>query len=143
MPKPRDFSLDWNAPKAGDYDARVTNIEIYYREAVSIRIEYVTETDPPYGLLEFVRIDAPTHHPRYAEIGPGKARIIQLAEAAGIDPKTITSMDALPDLLTGVRAKIRVGLQIKDGVQVPVVRTVLGQAGPEPQDDGNPPDNGE
>ena len=89
-----------------------------------------------------MRIDAPTHHPRYAEIGQGKARIVQLAEAAGIDPKTITSIDALPDLLTGVRVKIRVGLQIKDGVQIPVVRTVLGPAGPERQAD-EPPDNAE
>ena len=89
-----------------------------------------------------MRIDAPTHHPRYAEIGPGKARIIQLAEAAHIDPKTITSIDALPDLLTGVRAKIRVGLQIKDGVQTPVVRTVLGPARPERQAD-EPHDNAE
>ena len=68
-------------------------------------------------------------------LATGKARIVQLAEAAGIDPKTITSIDALPDLLTGVQVKIRVGLQIKDGVQVPVVRTVLGPAGPERQAD--------
>ena len=59
-----------------------------------------------------------------------------------IDPKTINSIDALPDLLTGVRAKIRVGLQIKDGVQTPVVRTVLGPAGPERQAD-EPHDNAE
>ena len=144
MPKPRDFSLEWNAPKAGDYDAHVTDIEIFSGDTISLRISYETESDPRYGLFEYVRtIDAPTHHPRYAEIGQGKARIVQLAEAAGIDPKTITSIDALPDLLTGVRVKIRVGLQIKDGVQVPVVRTVLGPAGPEPQADGNPPDNAE
>jgi len=141
MAKQRSFSVEWNAPKAGDYDARVTNIEIYYREAVSLRIDYETASDPRYGLFEFIRIDAPTHNPRYAEIGQGKARIVQLAKAAGIDPKAINSIEALPDLLTGVRVKIRLGLQIKDGVQTPVVRTVLGPAGPEPQDDGKPPDN--
>ncbi len=142
MPKPTDFSLEWNAPKAGDYNARVTDIEIFSGDTISLRISYETQSEPRYGLFEYVRIDAPTHHPRYAEVGPGRARIVQLAEAAGIDPKTINSIDALPDLLTGVRAKIRVDLQIKDGVQVPVVRTVLGPAGPEPQADG-PPDNAE
>jgi hypothetical protein len=143
MSKRRNFSVEWNAPRAGDYDAYVTEIEVFSGDLISLRISYVTETDPPYGLLEFVRIDAPTHHPRYAEIGPGKARIVQLAEAAGIDPKTIASIDALPELLTGVRAKIRVGLQIKDGVRIPVVRTVLGPVGPEPQADGKPPDDAE
>ena len=87
MPKPRDFSLEWNAPKAGDYDARVTDIEIFSGDTISLRISYVTETDPPYGLFEYVRIDAPTHHARYAEIGQGKARIIQLAEAAQYRPE--------------------------------------------------------
>ena len=142
MPKPKDFSLEWNAPKAGDYDARITDIEIFSGDTISLRISYETQSDPRYGLFEYVRIDAPTHHPRYAEVGPGRARIVQLAEAAGIDPKTINSIDALPDLLTGVRAKIRVDLQIKDGVPIPVVRSVLGPAGPVPQADG-PPDNAE
>src|SRR5215204_4184133 len=107
MPKPRDFSLEWNAPRAGDYDAHVTDIEIFSGDTISLRISYETRSDPRYGLFEYVRIDAPTQHPRYAEIGHGKARIVQLAEAVGIDPKTITSIDALPDLLTGVQVKLR------------------------------------
>ena len=47
MPKPREFSLEWNAPKAGDYDAHVTDIEIFSGDTISLRISYVTETDPP------------------------------------------------------------------------------------------------
>ena len=46
MQKPRDFSLDWNAPKAGDYDAHVTDIEIFSGDTISLRISYVTEIDP-------------------------------------------------------------------------------------------------
>src|SRR4051812_48169679 len=119
MPKTKEFSLEWSAPKAGDYDARVTNIEIFSRDLISLRISYETVSDPRYGLFEYVKIDGPTHHPRYAEIGPGRARIVQLAEAAGIDPKSIASIDALPDLLIGVGVKIRVDLQVKDGVPIP------------------------
>src|SRR4051812_42968060 len=36
MPKPRDFSLDWNPPKAGDYDAHVTDIEIFSGDTISL-----------------------------------------------------------------------------------------------------------
>jgi hypothetical protein len=44
MPKKNDFSLEWDAPKAGVYDARVTNIEIIYSEPRAVRISYQTES---------------------------------------------------------------------------------------------------
>ena len=141
MPKPRDFSLDWNAPKAGDYDAHVTNIEIFSGDRSrcgSVRYETVI---PVYGLFEYVRIDAPTHHPRYAEIGPGKARIVQLAEAAGIDPKTITSIDALPDLLIGVGVKSGSACRSRTAFRSQSFEPVFGPAGPELPAAGEPPDN--
>ena len=83
MPKQNDFSLEWNAPEAGDYDARVTNIDVIYSEPRAVRISYQTESDPIYGVSEYLPIDAPLRHPRYADTAQGKARIAQLARTAG------------------------------------------------------------
>jgi hypothetical protein len=125
MPKQNDFSLEWNAPEAGVYDARVTNIDVIYSEPRAVRISYQTESDPVYGVSEYLPIDAPMHHPRYADTAQGKMRVAQLARTAGVDPKSFTSVEAIPELLVGARVKIDVGLQYKNGLPIPVVRTVL------------------
>jgi hypothetical protein len=127
MPKKNDFSLEWDAPKAGFYDARVTNIEIIYSEPRAVRISYQTESDPIYGVSEYLPIDAPLRHPRYADTAQGKARVAQLARTAGVDPQSITSLEEIPERLVGARVKIDVGLQYKNGLPIPVVRTVLEQ----------------
>jgi hypothetical protein len=137
------FSLEWDAPKAGVYDARVTNIEIIYSEPRAVRISYQTESDPIYGVSEYLPIDAPLRHPRHADTAQGKARIAQLARTAGVDPKSITSLEAIPELFVGARVKIEVGLQYKNGLPIPIVRTVLEPVGSEPQAEENWPEKAE
>jgi len=133
MPKKNNFSLEWNAPKAGVYDARVTDIDIIYSDPIALRIGYVTESDPRFGLNEYLPIDAALHHPRHGDTAKGKVRVAQLARTALVDPTSITSLEVIPELLVGARVKIDVGLQYKNGLPIPVIRTILEPVGSGPQ----------
>jgi hypothetical protein len=118
-------------------DARVTNIDVIYSEPRAVRISYQTESDPVYGVSEYLPIDAPMHHARYADTAQGKMRVAQLARTAGVDPKSITSLEAIPELLVGAQVKIDIGLQYKNGLPIPIVRTVLEPVSSEPQAEDN------
>jgi hypothetical protein len=87
----RPFSLDIVGPSAGEYSASVVEVRPIERPDRSAAvITYALGSDPPFSVEEFVLLDAERQG---TNTNRGRARIRQLIQIAGIDPKSISSLD--------------------------------------------------
>ena len=118
----RPFSLDTVGPSAGEYRASVVEVRTVERpDRLFAVITFALELDPPFSVEDFVSLDAERQS---TDTNRGRARIGQLIRIAGGDPKSISSPE---DLQLLVEARVRVVIRVRecDGIQVPVIASIL------------------
>jgi hypothetical protein len=120
--KKRPFSLDIVGPSGGEYSASVVEVRPIERPDRSwALVTYALGSDPPFSVVEFVLLDAERQG---ADTNRGRARIRQLIQIAGRDPKSISSLDDL-QFLVGTRVRVVIRVRERDGIQVPEVASIL------------------
>ena len=118
----RPFSLDIVGPSEGQYSASIVEVRPIERPDRSAAvITYALGSDPPFSVEEFVPLDAERQG---TNTNRGRARIRQLIQIAGIDPKSISSLDAL-QLLVGTRVRVVIRVRERDGIHVPEIASIL------------------
>jgi hypothetical protein len=118
----RPFSLDIVGPSAGEYSASVVDVRLIEQPHRSFAvITYALGSDPPFSVEEFVSLDAERQG---TNTNRGRARIRQLIQIAGRDPKSISSLDDL-QLLVGARVRVVIRVRECDGIQVPKIASIL------------------
>jgi hypothetical protein len=122
MKKGRPFSLDIIGPSAGEYSASVVEVRIVDRpDRLFAVITFALDLDPPFSVPDFVLLDAERQG---TDTNRGRARIRQLIQIAGRDPKSISSPDDL-QLLVGARVRVVLRVRERDGIQAPEIASVL------------------
>jgi len=120
--KKRSFSLDIVGPSAGEYSASVVEVRTIERpDRLFAVVTFALELDPPFSVEDFVSLDAERQS---TDTNRGRARIGQLIRIAGGDPKSISSPDDL-QLLVGARVRVVIRVRECDGIQVPVIASIL------------------
>ena len=120
--KKRPFSLDTVGPSAGEYSASVVEVRTIERpDRLFAVVTFALELDPPFSVEDFVSLDAERQS---TDTNRGRARIGQLIRIAGGDPKSISSPDDL-QLLVGARVRVVIRVRECDGIQVPVIASIL------------------
>ena len=118
----RPFSLDIVGPSEGEYSASIVEVRPIERpDRLFAVITYALGSDPPFSVEEFVSLDAERQG---TDTNRGRARIRQLIQIAGIDPKSISSLDDL-QLLVGARVRVVIRVRERDGIQVPEIASIL------------------
>ena len=120
--KKRPFSLDIFGPSAGEYSASVVKVRTVERpDRLFAVITYALGSDPPFSVEEFVSLDAERQG---VDTNRGRARIRQLIQIAGIDPKSICSLDDL-QLIVGTRVRVVIRVRERDGIHVPEIASIV------------------
>jgi hypothetical protein len=117
----KPISLEVEVPPPGQYPATVLAIGLFERGVrIFARVTYQLDSEPPFEVPEFVSL-------REARNGTstlrGRARLRELAVAAGIELQSITSTSDLQPLV-GARIKATIRLQEDDGIQIPQIVSV-------------------
>ena len=117
----KPISLEVEVPLPGQYSATVLAISLFERGVrIYARVTYQLDCEPPFEVPEFVSL-------REARNGTsavrGRARLQELAVAAGIELQSITSTSDLQPLV-GARVKATIRLQEDDGIQIPKIVSV-------------------
>jgi hypothetical protein len=117
----KPISLEVEVPPPGQYPATVLAISLFERGVrIFARVTYQLDSEPPFEVPEFVSL-------REARDGTsavrGRARLRELAVAAGIELQSITSTSDLQPLV-GARVKATIRLQEDDGIQIPKIVAV-------------------
>ena len=108
-------------PPPGQYPATVRAITLFERGVRTFAsVTYQLDSEPPFELPEFVSL-LETHNGTSAL--RGRARLRELAVAAGIELQSITSTSDLQPLV-GARVKATIRLQEDDGLQIPKIVSV-------------------
>jgi hypothetical protein len=116
-----NISLEMEVPPPGQYPATVVAIRLFERSDRTFAwVSYQLDSEPPFEVPEFVSL-------REARDGTnavrGRARLRELASAAGIELQSITSAGDLQPLV-GARVKATIHLQEDDGIQIPKIVSV-------------------
>jgi hypothetical protein len=120
--KKKPFSLDVVGPSAGEYSASVVEVRIVERpDRLFAVITFALDSDPPFSVPDFVLLDAERQG---TDTIRGRARIKQLIQIAGSDPKSISSPDDL-QLLEGARVRVVIRVRECDGIQEPKIASIL------------------
>ena len=114
------ISLEMEVPPPGQYPATLRTITLHERGARTFAfVTYQLDSEPPFEVPEFVSL-------REARNGTsavrGRARLRELAVAAGIELQSITSTSDLQPLV-GARVKATIP-QEDDGIQIPKIVSV-------------------
>ena len=117
----KPISLEVEVPPPGQYPATVLAISLFERDVrIFARVTYQLDSEPPFEVPEFVSL-------REARDGTsavkGRARLRELAVAAGIELQSITSTSDLQPLV-GARVKATIRLREDDGIQIPQIVSV-------------------
>ena len=119
MNKP--ISLEMEVPPPGQYSATVLAINLFERGVRTFAIvTYQLDSEPPFEVPEFVSLREALNGTSAVR---GRARLRELAVAAGIELKSITSTSDLQPLV-GARVKATIRLQDDDGIQIPKIVSV-------------------
>ena len=120
--KKRPFSLDTVGPSAGEYSASVVEVRVVEKlDRLFAVITFALDSDPQFSVPDFVLLDAERQG---TDTIRGRARIKQLVQIAGSDPKSISSPDDL-QLLVGARVRVVIRVRERDGIEVPEITSIL------------------
>ena len=120
--KKKPFSLDIVGPDAGEYSASIVEIRVFEKPNRSLAlITFLLDSNPPFSVPDFVLLDAERQG---TDTIRGRARIKQLIQIAGSDPKSISSPDDL-QLLEGARVRVVIRVRECDGIQEPMIASIL------------------
>ena len=123
--------LDWEPLNPGIYDAEVVAVNYSFKDTISINVVYeVTKADgSAYVLSEWLALEAPKTSPRYVQTAEGKGRLAQLLQLKGLsisDVKSAGGLEAIPGMVIGIRPRVVVGNQERNGLMAPVIRGIMG-----------------
>jgi hypothetical protein len=125
---------DWakTIPAPGQYEATVVAATIHQKsKATYMNIEYSIQNgdDQRFTLAELLTVEADRQDAPYSRLAQGWSRLKAIMEANS-QPLKFDSVHEVPKALKGCRAIIAVAHKNIDGLPVPVVRGIVGPAGP-------------